>query len=203
LNLFYDVLQKLESIGARYVIIGGFAATSYGTTRATYDIDIVVDLNEEQIEALAALYPSPRYYADPYQMRNAIKIGSSFNIIDSDQGRKADLFPITVDERYRPALENRVRQTITVPGIDPFNVWIARREDVIVGKLMAWAELTSYRHEIDIFEIMLVHYLALDDSNNPPLDETYIDMNAERLGTHVYEWWLTIKKAAREQSEQN
>jgi len=197
------VLQKLEIIGARYVIIGDFAATSYGITRATYDIDIVVDLNEEHIEALSALYPSPRYYADPYQMRNAIKIRSSFNIIDAEQGRKADLFPITVDERYRPALENRVRQTINVPGTGSFDVWIARREDVIVGKLMAWAELTSHRHEMDIFEIMLVHYLGLDDSINPPLDESFIDRNAERLGTKVHEWWLTIKKAARQQAEQS
>jgi len=35
---------------------------------ALYDIDIVVDLNDTRIEALAAAYPLPRYYTDPYQM---------------------------------------------------------------------------------------------------------------------------------------
>ena len=33
------------------MIIGGFAATMYGITRTTYDIDIVVDLKEPHIQA--------------------------------------------------------------------------------------------------------------------------------------------------------
>jgi hypothetical protein len=44
----------------------------YGGTRVTHDIDIVVDLSEKHIEALAAAYPSPRYYADPVQVRDSI-----------------------------------------------------------------------------------------------------------------------------------
>jgi 3-oxoacyl-ACP reductase-like protein len=66
LSLFLDILRTLDEIGAPYMIIGGFAAAMYGSTRTTYDIDIVVNLSEEHIEALAAAYPLPRYYADPY-----------------------------------------------------------------------------------------------------------------------------------------
>ena len=69
LSLFLDILQTLEAIGTPYMIIGAFAATVYGITRVTYDIDIVVELSEEHIEALAAAYPPPRYYANPVQMR--------------------------------------------------------------------------------------------------------------------------------------
>ncbi len=69
LSLFLDILQTLEAIGTPYMIIGAFAATVYGITRVTYDIDIVVELSEEHIEALAAAYPPPRYYADPVQWR--------------------------------------------------------------------------------------------------------------------------------------
>ena len=61
LGFFLDILHTLEAIGAPYMIIGAFAATVYGITRVTYDIDIVVDLDEEHIEALAAAYPPPRY----------------------------------------------------------------------------------------------------------------------------------------------
>jgi hypothetical protein len=60
LTLFLDILQTLEEIGAPYMVIGGFAATMYGITRTTYDIDIVVDLKEPDIQALAAAYPPPR-----------------------------------------------------------------------------------------------------------------------------------------------
>ena len=50
-SLFLDILHTLEAINAPYMIIGAFAAIMYGTTRTTYDIDIVVDLGEEQREA--------------------------------------------------------------------------------------------------------------------------------------------------------
>ncbi|NHZ71962.1 MAG: hypothetical protein GWP17_02620, partial [Aquificales bacterium] len=59
LNLFLDILLKLESLGIPYAIIGGFAATMYGITRATFDIDIVVNLEEKHIQVLSAAYPSP------------------------------------------------------------------------------------------------------------------------------------------------
>ncbi len=47
------------------MIIGAFAAIMYGASRNTFDIDMVVDLDEEHIAALVAAYPPPRYYADP------------------------------------------------------------------------------------------------------------------------------------------
>ncbi|MEM8650762.1 MAG: hypothetical protein AAGF54_09560, partial [Pseudomonadota bacterium] len=80
LSLFHKVVQALETVGAPYVIIGAFAASYFGVTRATYDIDIIVDLEDAQIDKFASEFPTPRYYADPYQMRNAAKIKSIFNI---------------------------------------------------------------------------------------------------------------------------
>ena len=199
LSLFIDILHKLEAIGAPYVIIGGFAATMYGITRATYDIDIIVDLDESHIEALAEAYPLPRYYADPYQMRNAIRIKSIFNIIDTERGEKADLFPITMDERYRPALENRVRQSAEIPGQEPLAVWAARPEDVIIGKLLAWAELQTQRHASDIYEMMITQYLGI---GVPVFDEAYVDGQAERLGWVVAQFWQEIKADAFTQAQQ-
>ena len=45
-SLFLDILLKLEALDIPYVIIGGFAATMYGITRATYDIDMIVNMGE-------------------------------------------------------------------------------------------------------------------------------------------------------------
>lgn len=83
LSLFIDILQTLDRIGAPYMIIGAFAGTVYGVNRVTYAIDIVVDLNEAQVSALAAAYPPPRYYADPLMMHESIAMGIMFNIIDT------------------------------------------------------------------------------------------------------------------------
>jgi hypothetical protein len=200
LSLFLDILHTLEAIGAPYMIIGAFAATVYGITRVTYDIDIVVDLDEEHIEALVAAYPSPRYYADPVQMRDSIRLGIMFNIIDTSRGEKADLVPLTMASRYRQAFQRRVRQRVELPGSEPFEFWCARPEDVIVGKLMAWAEGRSRRHETDIYEMMVFHYLGTDPEQSAAFDENYVDAQARDLAADVVALWEAIKEAARQEA---
>jgi hypothetical protein len=197
LSLFLNILHTLEAIGVPYMVIGAFAATVYGTTRVTYDIDIVVDLDEELIEALAAAYPPPRYYADPVQMRDSIRRGMMFNIIDTSRGEKADLVPLTMASRYTQAFQRRVRQRVEVPGAEPFEIWCARPEDVIVGKLMAWAEGRSRKHETDIYEMMVFHYLGTDPEQSAALDKAYVDAQARTLGADVIALWEAVKEAAR------
>ena len=201
-SLFLDILHTLEAINAPYMIIGAFAAIMYGTTRTTYDIDIVVDLGEEHIAALVAAYPPPRFYADPEQMRDSIRMGIMFNIIDTSLGDKADLVPLSMEIRYRFAFAHRIRRTIEMAGIAPFEVWCARREDVIIGKLMAWAEGQSRKHETDIYEMLVFHYLNADPTQNMNLDEDYIDAQATKLGKEVFDFWLSVKTAARAATEQ-
>jgi hypothetical protein len=202
LTLFLDILRKLESLEIPYVIIGGYAATMYGITRVTFDIDIIVHMEESHIEALAAAYPLPRYYADPYQMRNAMRIGSSFNIIDAERGEKADLFLLTMDLRYQPAFDNRVRRVVAMAGREPMEVWTARPEDVIVGKLMAWAEGRSQQQAVDIFEMMLFYYLGgLED--DMIFDEAYVSQRAAQLDEETLELWQLINESAREEASRH
>jgi hypothetical protein len=197
LSLFLDILRTLETISAPYMVIGAFASIVYGSTRTTYDIDIVVDLGEEHIQALAGAYPLPRYYADPQQMRDSMRMGIMFNIIDTSRGEKADLVPLTMDPRYREAFQHRLRQMVELPDGQPFEIWCARPEDIIVGKLMAWAEGRSRKHETDIYEMMVFHYLGVDPEQSAAFDETYVDAQAETLGADVAALWETIKGAAR------
>jgi hypothetical protein len=208
LSLFLDILRTLEAIGAPYMIIGAFAATLYGITRTTYDIDIVVDLDEEHIRALATAYPSPRYYADPLQMRDSIRMGIMFNIIDTERGEKADLVPLTMASRhkvpfgYRQAFQRRVRQTVELHGGESLETWCARPEDVIVGKLMAWAEGHSRKHETDIYEMMVFHYLGIDPLLSADFDEAFIEAQAQALGEDVVKLWQAARSAARRQADQ-
>ena len=185
LSLYLHILQTLEQIEVPYMVIGAFAGTFYGITRTTFDIDIIVLLSEKHIQALADSYPLPRYYADPYQMRNAIQIKSIFNIIDIDRGEKVDMFPLQTDARYKEAFERRIRRTIRAAHATPFEIWCARPEDVIIGKLMAWAESQSRRHETDIYEIMVTHYLGLMQSTELTLDEKRVDEKALSFGRQV------------------
>jgi hypothetical protein len=197
LSLFLDILHTLNRIGAPYMIIGAFAGAVYGITRVTYDIDIVVDLSEAHIETLCGAYPLPRYYADPEMVRNSIAMGIMFNIIDTNRGEKADLVPLSGTLSYRQAFENRVRKMVSIPGPEAFEVWLARPEDVIVGKLMAWVEGRSRKHETDIYEIMVFHYLGDDEAQGIQFDEHYVEEQVKHLGMDAIELWQAIKDSAR------
>ncbi len=136
-QLYFDVLQNLERFQAPYGIIGAFAGVSYGVTRITMDVDIVVDLHERHIQALVAAYPPPRFYADADQMRDPIRLGILFNIIDTSEARKVDLIPLTMKPGYGFVLANRIRRELPAVQEESFQAWHAKPEDVIVGKLMA------------------------------------------------------------------
>jgi hypothetical protein len=192
-------LHALEEIGAPYVIIGAFAGTVYGVNRTTYDIDIIVELSEEHVQRLVARYPAPRYYADPEQMRNSLRLGIMFNIIDGARGEKADLMPVTRRPEYRHVLANRVRQPVVAPGAEPFDAWCARPEDVIIGKLKAWAESGHRRHETDIYEMLVFHHLSADPSTW--IDIEAVDAAAAHEGRAVAALWARARQLAVEEAK--
>lgn len=202
LSLYFLVLRKLEELKIPYVVIGAFAGQLYGIQRATHDVDILVDMNESQVDRLAAAFPSPPYYADPNQMLGAIRAHSNFNIIDGSRADKVDLFTLSMDRRYQTAFDKRTRQLIVEPDGQSFQIYVARVEDVIVGKLMAWAEGRSYRHVADIYEMMVFQYMQ-GDSNEREFDHSYVDERAATLGEDVLLQWQFLRDTAREYAEQN
>jgi hypothetical protein len=197
-SLFADILHALETLDVPYAIVGAFAAAAYGAARATYDVDIVVDLSDKHIQSLVARYPPPRYYADPQQMRKSIRQGIMFNIIDGHMGQKADLLPVTMNPVFVGMLARRTRLAVEVPGGEVLQAWCASPSDVVIGKLMAWAEGRSKKHETDIYDMLVFHFLELDLST--PLDEAAVDAAAETLGPDVAEVWARLREAAREEA---
>jgi hypothetical protein len=49
-----ELLRVLHEHGVRYVLIGGLAATLYGSTSPTFDVDITPDTSEENLVRLSA-----------------------------------------------------------------------------------------------------------------------------------------------------
>jgi hypothetical protein len=123
-----------------------------------------------------------------------------FNIVDTKRGEKADLVPLTMAAPYGRAFRRRVRQRVDVPSAEPFEIWCARPEDVIVGKLMAWAEGRSRKHETDIREMMVYQYLGIDPEQSAAFDESYVDAEALRMGADIVALWEAIKASAREEA---
>ena len=102
-----------------------------------------------------------------------------FNLIDTEEGVKADLVPLTREPGYRAAFARRVRHTFSDETGQPFEAWCAQPTDIIIGKLRAWVEGRSLKHPADI-QAMLV--FALSGLGTETIDLQAIALEAARLG---------------------
>lgn len=198
LGFYFNVVKALEEIGSQYMLIGAFAGSGYGISRATFDIDMLVDLHEPHFDLLADRFPPPRYYADPEQMRSSTRMGIMFNIIDTSQGVKADIMPLTGSSGYHYAFSRRIRRSFRDETGEEFQAWCARPEDIIVGKLMAWTEGKSFKHPTDIRDILFFHLSGLSDI---ALDLDYITAQAKRLGTDTETLWAELVFHAKAEND--
>lgn len=197
ISFYLEVIRALEEIKAPYMIVGAFGGLAYGITRATFDVDILVDLREQDFDALAKRFPPPRYYADPELMRNSTRDGIMFNIIDSELGVKADLVPLTREPEYEAAFARRVRQSVQDESGAAFDAWYAQPADIIVGKLKAWTEGRSAKHPSDILSILL---FTMSGLGNQPVDYQSVSIQAARIGTETSKLWQELLARARRES---
>jgi len=196
LSFYVDVIRALEEIGAPYMIVGAFAGSVFGVTRVTFDVDILVDLRDDDFEALAARFPPPRYYADPEMMRNSTRLGMMFNLIDGEAGLKADLVPMTREPGYRVAFERRVRRSFEDDEGRTFSAWYAQPTDIITGKLKAWHEGRSAKHPADIYAMLV---FALSGLSDVVLDIEAIGDAAAALGPDAEELWQALSRRAEDE----
>lgn len=198
LDFYIRVVKALDEIGAPYMIVGAFGGTIFGITRATHDIDIIVDLRETDYEALSQKFPLPRYYADPEMIKNSVEMGIMFNIIDSSEGIKADLVPLKREPDYQLAFNRRIRETFTDENDKPFEAWVAQPTDIIIGKLQAWNEGGSNKHPDDIFAIL---YFCLRGLSNQAVNLDEVTKQASRIGQETLDMWNKTLARAREEIE--
>lgn len=185
-EFYMAVLQALEAIGVRYMVVGAYGASAYGVSRSTHDIDLIVDLDSKACDALSAHFPLPRYYADPDHFRNSIDLGTMFNIIDTSLGLKADLVPLSREPEYRQAFAQRIRAVVVDSQGNEFEIWCARPEDIIMGKLRAWQEGRSAKHPSDIYAML---NFLLSGLGQIELDLNNITRQAARIGPEALALW--------------
>jgi hypothetical protein len=169
-DLLRVFLARLAALGTPYMIVGSVAALAHGRTRATQDIDVVVDADERALKALVAALPSERFYVDEQAAVDAHRRSTLFNIIDMDTGWKLDVIPL----KRRPFSQREFtrRMPLTVLGVD---VFVASIEDTIVAKL-EWSNLAggSERHLDDVRELVRLA--------GARLDRAYVEAAVDELG---------------------
>jgi hypothetical protein len=165
-----QITTALARAGIRYAVGGSVASSARGVWRSTLDIDLVAAIRPDQAEALAAAL-GPDWYADPEMIRDAIKAGRSFNVIQKRLAYKVDIFPAT-EEFHLAQIE---RATIVALSIEQIPCAVATSEDILLAKLRWYRDggEASERQWNDIVGLLAA---------NVSLDAGYLQLWAARLG---------------------
>ncbi|MEP2776109.1 MAG: hypothetical protein ABJQ29_00355 [Luteolibacter sp.] len=66
---FFKILEALADQDVEFVVVGGVAANFHGSALSTFDCDVAVDLNSENLsklaKALSSLFPTFRHKTPP------------------------------------------------------------------------------------------------------------------------------------------
>ncbi len=105
-------VSALERLGLTYMLVGSIASSVYGEPRQTFDIDIVVDANIVQVEALCGEFPDEEFYVSLPAARDAASRGGQFNVIHPKSGNKIDFMVARRDAWGREQLKRRQREQV-------------------------------------------------------------------------------------------
>lgn len=198
IEFYIQVVRALDEMDAPYMIVGAFAGLSFGITRSTYDVDLIVDLKLHHAAQLSARFPLPRYYADPDMIRNSMQQKVMFNLIDTEEGVKADMVPLSREPEYRLAFSRRIRRPVTDNEGNTFEAWIAQPTDIIIGKLQAWDEGRSNKHPADILQMLEYDFGGYSTQR---IDLEQVTRQAARMSKETLLIWQELVERAKRDIE--
>ena len=162
-ELFKHVIDTLERLGIRYMVVGSLASMAYGEPRMTLDIDVVIDVSRGQLDELCAAFPAGEYYVSAEAAREALHRRGQFNVIHPESGNKIDFMISGSGDWHREQLARRQR----IPLLPDTHGYVARPEDVIIGKLLFFEEGGSDKHLRDI--------ASMFQTSGTEIDRAYIE----------------------------
>jgi hypothetical protein len=175
LDIALVLARALDGIGVAYFLGGSLASSLQGEPRATNDIDFVVDLDLDRVDALAAALGDD-FSIDRESIRDAIRHRRSANIFFLPLVTKIDLF--VLGSGAFDTSEFARRRPVRVRGEE--SIVVKSAEDSILRKLLWYVEggEQSEKQWRDVVEILRV--------SGPILETAYLDKWAKTLGvTHL------------------
>ena len=180
-DVFRRITDCLKVANIAYMLTGSFASAHYGTSRATQDIDFVIEASDAQLRQFTEALSRAGYFVELNAALEAQRRESWFNIIDKKTGWKIDF--IFRKSRSFSRDEFSRRRTVTLQGLP---VFVATAEDVIIAKL-EWAKLGESRRQIeDVAAILRIRRNKLDGA--------YLEKWIADLG--LGEQWSEAKRVA-------
>ena len=159
-------------LGIQYRVGGSVASSVFGVMRATYDIDLVANVEPKHVDPLVAML-STDYYIDAELIRHEIEHSSSFNLIYLDSMMKVDVFILGQDEYDQEAFGRAIQLPLSADDATDFT--LCTPEDIVLRKL-DWHRRGGGASERQLEDVVQVLRVRSDT-----LDRTYLDLWASKL----------------------
>ena len=183
-DLIRHVVEVLEELDVEHMVVGSVASGIYGEPRFTYDVDIVIRPRPGQIAQLCATFPEDEYYVSVEAAIEAEVRQDQFHVIHSSSGTRVD-FLISRDTPWgREQMARRRKERL----LGEWTAFVAAPEDIIISKMMYYAEGGSEKHLRDISGILRAGSLKVD--------REYIERWARDLG--LTEIWQAVLDRVRD-----
>jgi hypothetical protein len=130
LDVLKRVSEGLTAENLSFMLTGSFALAYYATPRMTRDLDFVVALASDNVEALLKNF-STDFYIDADAVQAAVESERLFNMMHLGSGIKVDVI-VRKSSEYR-LTEFARRQEVT---LGPIRTWLVSSEDLILSKLV-------------------------------------------------------------------
>ena len=172
IDLALRVGDVLESLGCDYFVGGSVASSLHGEPRATNDIDFVVAMRPQRVQALAENLGDD-FEVDTDMLRDALIRGSCANFFYLPLVTKIDFFALGTARFDEMEFHRRQRVRVRSTGEALF---VKSPEDTVLRKLLwyrAGGEESSKQWR-DVVEVLRI--------SGPVLDLPYIDRWAVELG---------------------
>lgn len=181
------VVEMLDEAGVQYMLTGSLAAAFYAVPRATQDIDIVIETEEDGVNRLVERLLGSGWYVDRDAALQAWRGRAQFNAIEPESGWKADF--VVRKERAFSRVEFERRERVSLLGIE---LAVASLEDVLIAKL-EWSHLgDSALQRRDVVQLL--------ERTWPRLDQAYLEKWIEELGLDS-EWAEVRARVQRTRNE--
>jgi hypothetical protein len=169
-ELLKKTAAALDRLSVDFMLTGSLVSSLQGEPRATHDIDVVLDMPADRVEALLGEFPPPDYYLSRDAVEEALAQKGMFNLLDLHEGDKVDFWMITDEPFDRSRFARRKR--VDVEGV---SVTVSTPEDTILMKLKWAADAgdsnRQYRDALGVYEVQRAR-----------LDLAYVEQWAGLLG---------------------
>lgn len=129
-DTFLAACEAFEKVDVRYVVVGAFAASAWGTPRSTQDVDVLVEVPSDGIPQLVRALDDQDLTLRVEDLEAAVREGSHATAFDERSLYHVDIRPVT-DTDTRRTLDNA--EEITYHGR---TVPLASPDETIAHKLL-------------------------------------------------------------------